>query len=380
MVFVSALWLASALFTISHAQPGVTTITGGLTQETPTEVTTTGTIHEVTGGLRSGTNLFHSFDSFRVGSGDTARFSNTPDNPATTNILSRVTGGMPSDIYGTIQANAASGFPSVNFFLINPAGVMFGSGAKLDVAGSVHVSTADYLRFKEGTFFADPKMDNCIACLTTPSVEAFGFLQGPEELVPAAIEVEGSTLAVESGKTLSLVGGDLKVANGTLEAPSGQINLASVAAEGEVLLDSFNQDNNLDSFDALGTITIASGSEINANSSTERGNGTVFIRGGDFFIESSSINTDMRIGTSAQEGAATGIDIRVNGIVKTSNNAVLAASAFGNPFAELRPNAADINIEAREMIVDNATVRSSVSNAGDAGNMVFTVEQLSLNN
>ena len=81
---------------------------------------TAGPNFDITGGTRpgGGSNLFHGFDSFSVTSSETANFIN--DSGLTTkNILSRVTGGDPSNIYGTIQT---TDFPGANLYLMNPAG------------------------------------------------------------------------------------------------------------------------------------------------------------------------------------------------------------------------------------------------------------------
>ena len=51
-------------------------------------------------GERSGSNLFHSFDRFDLGAGDTARFTADPSQQ-TNNIINRVTGGSISNISGT---------------------------------------------------------------------------------------------------------------------------------------------------------------------------------------------------------------------------------------------------------------------------------------
>jgi len=87
-----------------------------------TSVNTTGGVSTITGGTRpgDGPNLFHSFGSFSVDVGETANFSND-SGLATSNILSRVTGGNPSQIYGTIQT---TGFPGANLYLMNPAGIL----------------------------------------------------------------------------------------------------------------------------------------------------------------------------------------------------------------------------------------------------------------
>ena len=57
-----------------------------------TAITQGGATYNITGGTRNGSNLFHSFGLFNVGSGDTANFLNNTG-LATTNILGRVTSG-----------------------------------------------------------------------------------------------------------------------------------------------------------------------------------------------------------------------------------------------------------------------------------------------
>ena len=65
-------------------------------------------------------------------------------------ILSQVTGGSPSSIDGTIRSQ----IPGAHLYLLNPSGVMFGPNTSLDVSGSFHVSTADYLWLADGVAFS----------------------------------------------------------------------------------------------------------------------------------------------------------------------------------------------------------------------------------
>ena len=164
-----------------------------------TSVNAVDTVHTITGGTRpgEGSNLFHSFGRFSVGSGDTANFLNDSGLP-TNNIISRVTGGVRSDINGTVRT---TDFPGANLYLLNPAGVLFGPQASLDINGSFHASTADYLRMgSNGIFYADPKS---ASTLSTASPSAFGFLGDN----PAGITVDGADLSVPDEETFSLVGG-----------------------------------------------------------------------------------------------------------------------------------------------------------------------------
>ena len=119
------------------------------------------TQYDITGGIRpgNGTNLFHSFGQFGVPTNNIANFLND-SGLATSNILGRVTGGNPSNIFGAIQT---TGFGAANLFLMNPAGIVFGPNASLNVGGSASFTTADYLRLSDGTkFTAIPRVAGCI--------------------------------------------------------------------------------------------------------------------------------------------------------------------------------------------------------------------------
>ena len=137
--------LLSLLLTGGHAQ-GKSTLTPDGTLGTT--VTQRGTVFDITGGTRHGPNLFHSFDRFSVGTGETATF--TSAQTGIKNILSRVTGGQRSEIDGQLRTDGQLRAEGADLYLLNPAGVLFGPNATLDVSGSFHVSTADYLRLADG--------------------------------------------------------------------------------------------------------------------------------------------------------------------------------------------------------------------------------------
>ena len=140
-----------------------------------TSVSNTGNAFTIGGGTSAGTNLFHSFGEFSVPTGGSATFTG-PQN--TTNVLSRVTGGAPSTIDGLISSRAA--MPNANFFLLNPAGVMFGPSASIDVGGTFHASSSDRVIFQNGEFSATTSLSD-VLLLTAPP-QAFGFLGSTEPI------------------------------------------------------------------------------------------------------------------------------------------------------------------------------------------------------
>jgi filamentous hemagglutinin family protein len=252
------------------------------------------TQYNITGGTRpgGGTNLFHSFGEFNVPTNNIANFLNETALP-TTNVLGRVTGGNPSNIFGMIQT---TGFGSANLFLMNPAGIVFGPNASLNVGGSVAFTTADYLRLADGARFTALSGPTDTSISSAP-VAAFGFL-GTN---PAAITVKEGQLAVQPGQSISLIGGDIAISGVAVEegmvqpvqlsAPGGTINLASVASPGEIHAETLDRAANIngDTFRGLGTIQISEKSVVDA--SGEAG-GSIIIRAGRFLLDDSTISAN----------------------------------------------------------------------------------------
>ena len=116
------------------------------TDDTGTIINQNGNQFNIEGGAHNGSNLFHSFDEFNVKTNQTANFLTTPD---TRNILGRVTGGNASIINGLIQVIGGNS----NLFLMNPAGIMFGPNATLNIPASFSVTTATGIGFNNNNFW-----------------------------------------------------------------------------------------------------------------------------------------------------------------------------------------------------------------------------------
>ena len=320
---------------------------------------------DITGGTRpgGGSNLFHSFGDFNVPENHIANFKNGPTNPATSNILSRVTGGNPSNIFGTIQTE---GFGNANLFLMNPAGIVFGPNASLDVSGSAHFTTADYLKLSDGVqFTALPSAQDAV--LSIYPVSAFGFLDSSV----SPISVEGSTLSVGDGQAISLVGGDISIGSG-LNALEGQIGLASVASPGEVIAGTFDTSPNVngDAFTTMGNISLLEGSILDVSGDAA---GSVVIRGGELLMTNAIISAD----TGDSSGAAVAVDINISGdisIASDTNSAITAIANGAGDSGEVRLTSK--NLTAQSSISDFFTALIDTSNfgTGNSGSITLNVE------
>lgn len=211
----------------------ITTITAiAQAQITPdgslnTTVTQSGLNTIITNGTTAGTNLFHSFGQFSVPTGGSATFDLNAT-PAIRTIFSRVTGGSVSNIDGLIRTtNPAS------LFLINPAGIVFGRNAQLNIGGSFVGTTATRIKFVDGAEFSavDPP-SAALLTISTPVGLQFnggtGGIQvqgnGNDGIVPTM----NPGIVGSPGQTIALVGGDVNFTAGVITAPAGRIEIGAV--------------------------------------------------------------------------------------------------------------------------------------------------------
>ncbi|MGP1383767.1 MAG: CHAT domain-containing protein [Thainema sp.] len=183
---------------------------------TGTIVSPSGSQYQITGGSSSsdGANLFHSFDRFGLESNESANFIAPPE---TMNVLGRIMGGDASVINGLLQLTGSN----ANLYLINPSGILFGANARLDLPGSLTVSTADGLRFGNGWWNAIGTNDYS-SLVGEPNGYRFTVAE------PGAIANLGN-LTVTNG-SLTLLGGSV-VSTGKLSAPNGALTVAAVPGE-----------------------------------------------------------------------------------------------------------------------------------------------------
>ena len=297
-------------------------------------------------GEHHGRNLFHSFLRFNVHKEQSATFTGPP---TVENIVSRVTGGEASSIDGNIRST----IPGVNLFLLNPNGVMFGPNASLSIGGSFHVSTADELRFADGGVMSTHLGGESSFSVAPPV--AFGFVREQ----PAAITVDRSTLRVQTGRTLSIVGGDITAAGGSLQAPGGTLALVSLAASGEVPIGEAIQGMELDTIDAFGDIQLSEA----LLSTSGAGGGMIVIRGGNLTVDQTVVTAD---NTGNIDSPGVGIDIEVADDLTVTNGEFIRSGVLGGG------RAGDIRVRAnRVTISDNARIVSLNISRGESGDIVI---------
>jgi hypothetical protein len=110
---------------------------------------------------------------------------------------------------------------------MNPAGIVFGASASLNVPASFTATTADGIGFGNNWFNATG-VNNYSALVGTPSTFAFTKNQ------PGSI-INAGNLAVSQGQNLTLLGGTV-VNTGQLSAPAGQIMITAVPGSNLVRL------------------------------------------------------------------------------------------------------------------------------------------------
>jgi filamentous hemagglutinin family protein len=167
------------------------------TMVTPSQVNSIDALSDrIDNGVRRGSNLFHSFQSFDIDIGRSVLFTNPV---GISNIFSRVTGGLPSNINGNLGVEGTA-----NLFLINPKGIIFGKDAVLNLQGSFTASTATGVVFPNGERFSTTSPD--VPTLLTVDVAA-----------PIGLQFEGTPIGNITNAGKLSTGQDLTISAGILD-------------------------------------------------------------------------------------------------------------------------------------------------------------------
>lgn len=320
-------------------------------------------------GDRRGNNLFHSFQTFNINTGESATFTGSSD---IANIISRVTGGELSTIDGALNSE----IPNANFFLINPAGLLFGPNSSINVDGAVYLSTADSLNFADGQQFQTNQPET--SGLTSAPPQAFGFLDNPGNVTfdTATIQSEtpsqdpnGRPLAeftindnFSSFTSLHISGGDILIDFTTIDMPFSVIDIATTQTATTIPLLNPN---------ALSTATGSSVTLLNQSELITQ-SGVITIHTGDFSISRGQIN----VNNFSDENSGR-IEISTAESATFDNNAAIRAHAgsAGNSLGIL------IDIGTDFLITDEAFINSAslfTATGGSAGVVINANHDVSI--
>jgi filamentous hemagglutinin family protein len=331
---------------------------------TATDVTTTDNQNfNIDGGDRAGGNLFNSFGRFSVPTNGSANFNNPTD---VQNIINRVTGGSLSDIDGLIKANGGA-----NLFLINPAGIIFGQNARLDIGGSFLGSTADRLTFSDGTeFSATGTLAKPVLTINAPI--GLGFRNNPAAIVNRSTGSVNSTtgkfegVQVKPGNNLTFAGGDISFNGGKVKAPGGNVNLGGLANAGQVTI----ANNGRLSFpEGIARSNVSfQGADVDVLVDSPGGSGgSIAIDANNLqILEKSVLRAGIRSGALADTRAG---DIVFNA---TDTINISGGSDVQNTLATgVLGRGGDINIQARNLNLSDSSsfLRTRTFSGGNAGNI-----------
>lgn len=330
-------------------------------------VRTDGDLDTIDQGATRGTTLFHSFRAFNVGAGRSVYFL-SPSNDIQT-ILARVTGNQRSEILGTLGTyqlvNGDATAANANLFLINPNGIIFGANARLDVDRSFVATTAHSVLFPDSNEFS----------ATNPQAPPLLTIQVPIGLQygsrPAGDIVSQGVLAVNSGQSLVLAGGNIQIDQSVLGlrgAQSGQIELGAVAGSGTVGLSSVGNLLSLTFPEQLarGDVTIANGSIVNGTA-TNGGSLTIHARNLDISGESRLL-AGIPPGSGTANSQAGNLTLDVAQATTVREFSLITNSVF----SEATGNGGDVRINTGTLaLTDGSQILVNVVGTGNAGNAVI---------
>jgi filamentous hemagglutinin family protein len=253
-------------------------------------------------------------------------------------VLNRILSANPSRIDGALSANG-------RVFFINPAGVIIGGSAKINVsqlvASGLNMSDADFLNQRYSFAGGDGSVVNS-GEISAESV----YLVGKEVINSGSIRCPNGSVVMAAGDTVFLgqAGSDILVQVGTLEGDEqlnsenvsqiineGQIEVGSgkvvLAAAGDiffrVLLKNTGSISARSDSDSGGTVTVEADEVINSGTIDVSGTegGSVVLEGASRVGQFGTVNADGTIGDGG------GIEIRADEVVVLGDESLTTANA-----------------------------------------------------
>ena len=318
---------------------------------------------------------------FSIGSGEITRFLQPSNNSA---VLNRVTGADPSLLLGQLKSNG-------QVFLINPYGLVIGSGARIDTNGfigsTLNITDADFLagklRFAAGASAGRIRNAGVISggaggrvALIAPDIENRGIIQAADgsillaagrKLEIGSLDLDGVTFEIQAPIDSVLNLGQLLAENGVVQAFAGTLRQS-----GEIRANRLVQDSD-------GRIVLAGSHDVTLTVGSEtRADGAA---GGSVLIQSSGGAARVAGEVSATGAAAAGGDIRVLGQqVALESGARLDASgrSGGGQIlvgGDFQGKNAEVQNAQRVYVASGAELKADATGQGDGGRVIVWADE-----
>jgi filamentous hemagglutinin family protein len=330
-----------------------------------TQVSGNGNNFNITGGVNKGQTLFHSFTDFSVPTNGQANFTNPVGNR---DIITRVTGGVFSDINGLVNTNGA------NFFLINPNGIVFGTNARLNVGKAFLGSTANGIDLVDAggrmiTFGANPNSDAPLLSIA-PNV-LFDVSRLNMGGGNGQINNFGTLQTNNPSQYIGLIGGNVSMNGGEINAPGGRVELGGLSAVGTVGLgvDVNNRQVQFPTNVARGDVSLTNGARVDVAGA---GGGDIAISARNLEILGGSVvRGGIEQGLGTPETVAGDIKLNATGKIVVGSNSLI----FNDVRLNSKGQGGNITIDTGSFSLrDGAQLSSSTAGTGNAGNVTVTAK------
>ncbi len=148
---------------------------------------------------------------------------------------------------------------------------------------------------------------------------------------PGSVNVIGATLGIQTGQTMSLLGGQVNLNGATLQVPGGRVELGGLSTAGTVTLNGATSVSFPDGVQPA-DVSLSNGSVVDV---TSVNGGTIAINGANFDMSQSSLQAGLTSQTTSIPDAVAGnISINANGDTTLSDKSLIAndllTGAIGN--------------------------------------------------
>ncbi|RIY32109.1 hypothetical protein CJP74_05540 [Psittacicella melopsittaci] len=177
-------------------------------------------------------NTIINWEKFNINSNELVKFVQANANSA---VLNRVLGGSVSQILGTLQSNG-------KVFIVNPAGIVFGKEAQVDVASLV-ASTLDISNddFIQGNYVFNQEKDQALASVLNQGVikvNADGTiaLVGGQVTNTGVLEAKNGTVYLLAGQSITIQDLDNPLISYKVSADNHAVNLGAIFSKNVALV------------------------------------------------------------------------------------------------------------------------------------------------